>query len=153
MDGDLDAEPGHGAGAFLDAGAADVELERGGGPVDAYVLGAHGHVEVADQEVVAEGDPVLGVRQEDAGLADRFGGDQRVVAAVHGGEEAVPAGPLGGDGEAVLFHARPVGQHDLGDARAVDEFLGNGGGQRPEGEGAGPGGGRIALAGRDCRAG
>jgi hypothetical protein len=93
------------------------------------VLGLYGHVQFGHEKVVVEGDAELGVCQEDSGLPDRFGGDQWVVAAVDVGEEAVSAGPLGGDHEVVVVHAFPVGEHDLGDAGAVDELFGDRGGQ------------------------
>ncbi len=95
---------------------------------------------------MTEGDAELRVSQERSGLPDRFGCDQRIVAAVHVGEEAVSARPLGGDAEVLVVHAFPVGQHDLGDTRPVDEFLGNSGGQRPVEQGTSlDGGHRVAF--------
>jgi hypothetical protein len=140
----LDAKPRHLAAALLHVTAPDVELERGGSRADAQMRGPYRHAEIAHEEAVAERDPVLGVRQQQAGLTDRLGGDQRVVTALDVGEEAVPARPLGGQDEAVLAAARPVGQHDLGDARAVHEFLGDGAGQRLRDGHAAPRGGRMA---------
>lgn len=78
---------------------------------------------------MAQGDGELGVGEQQSGLADRFGDQQRVVVAVDGGEESVQAWPLGADREAVFVPAVPAGQHHLGDAGAVDVFLGDGGGQ------------------------
>lgn len=91
--------------------------------------GADGEVQLTDEQMVVEGDAELGVRQEKSGLPDRLGGDQRVVTAVHVGVEAVSAGPLGGDGEAVVVHALPGGEHHLRDAGAVYELLRDRGGQ------------------------
>ncbi|GGX99615.1 hypothetical protein GCM10010515_77130 [Streptomyces fructofermentans] len=60
------------------------------------------------------------------------------MVAVDGGEEAVEAGPLAGDGVVVVAVGFPAGEHDFGDAGAVDEFFGDGGGEW--GGGAGWGG-------------
>ncbi len=80
------------------------------------VLGAHGDVEVEDDELMAERYAELGVAQEDADLADGLAGDERVVvAAGDRGEEAVAARPLGGHDEVGVVHAGPVGEHDLRD--------------------------------------
>lgn len=117
------------AAALAYPGAGDVEFEAGGCVVQAQVLGLDVHVELFDEQVVAQRDAEFGVCEEDSGLSDCFGGDQGVVAAVDAGEEAVSAGPLGGEGEPVAVQALPAGEQDVGGAGAVDEFFGDGGGQ------------------------
>ncbi len=135
----LVAQGGEAAAAHLEVLAGHVEVEGGGGLVDHQVVRVDAQAEVVQQVVVAEGDAEFGVAEEGSDLADRFGGDEGVVvAAVDRGEEAVAARPLGGDFEACVVHALPVGEHDLGDGGAVDQFLGDGRRQVRVAEEAGP---------------
>lgn len=155
------AQGGGAAAAAGDVGAGDVDGEGGGGGADAEVGGVDGDAEVVHDEAVVEGDAVFGVGEQQAALADRFGGDEGVVVAGDGGEEGVAARPLGADGEAVLAGALPVGEQDLGDRGAVDELLRHGPGQRQVGvgvparrhpaRGGGRAGGGGAGAGRGQR--
>ncbi len=153
----LVAQGGEAAAAHLEVLAGHVEVEGGGGLVDHQVVRVDAQAEVVQQVVVAEGDAEFGVAEEGSDLADRFGGDEGVVvAAVDRGEEAVAARPLGGDFEACVVHALPVGEHDLGDGGAVDQFLGDGRRQVRVAEEAGPqprgAGGQYGLLaeGRVC---
>ncbi|MCX5134074.1 hypothetical protein OOK06_18520 [Streptomyces sp. NBC_00340] len=141
---------GGAAGAHVVEGDVDVEVR--GGRADVQVGGVDLQVEGAHDELVADGDAELGVGEEESDLPDRFCGEQGVVVgSVDGGVEAVAAGPLGGDLEAVVAEAGAAGEQDLGEGGPVDELLGHRAGQPLRGGCGGPGVGRRPAGGYAVR--
>jgi len=112
----LDPHAGRPVASLPDLRTGDVGVRRGGRPAGPRLPGTHREAQLVRQELVAEGMAELGVGEQGADLADRFGGDQRVMAGcVHGREEAVAPRPPGGHREAGGAQALPAGEHGLGD--------------------------------------
>ncbi|GAA3078657.1 hypothetical protein GCM10020000_75260 [Streptomyces olivoverticillatus] len=130
VDGGLVAQSCQASAAAADAGALDLHLQVGRCGAHAQLRGVHGVVQVPHQELVAERDAELGMGEERTDLSDGFGAEERVVLSVDRGEEAVGAGPLGGDGEVGVALPPPAGEEDLCHGGAVDKLLGNSARQR-----------------------